>query len=534
MQSKTIAMYIRLSAEDGDLSENASKVESNSVSNQRLLLSDYLGARPEYQQYQILEFCDDGHTGTNFDRPAFQEMMAMVKMKQVNCIIVKDLSRFGRDYLDVSSYLELILPLFGTRFISVNDAFDSNDYIGTTGGMELAFHNLINSMYSKDLSGKVKSARKTRERRGEYLGGHPFYGYLKDPADSHHLIVDESVREVVQQIFQLSIDGMSTMAIARLLNEDSILCPVEHKKAKGIRYSKPLAEEKALWTSCTVRKIIKDMRYTGKMVSNLRRSAFVGKGIMVNNAPEDWIVVDNTHEAIVSMEVFQEANEALSSRVRTVNNNTCWKKSGNLFVCGYCGRKLQKSNGKDIYLYCMKSRYSEGEDCSHIHADIQVVQQAVLQAIKAMGRVLTNGAVIVKQKQQADVQAVERELVAILQKQQKIKSAKSALYESYRSGTITKEKFIEIQQRNAAEVEKLEQQAQAKSDLIEQMKKQQKDMELVKDELRTVDALQEYDPAIIGQIVEKVIVYEGTRIELVMKNQDSYEAAFALTEQISA
>jgi DNA invertase Pin-like site-specific DNA recombinase len=177
-------------------------------------------------------------------------MMAMVKMKQVNCIIVKDLSRFGvRDYLDVSSYLELILPLFGTRFISVNDAFDSNDYIGTTGGMELAFHNLINSMYSKDLSGKVKSARKTRERRGEYLGGHPFYGYLKDPADSHHLIVDESVREVVQQIFQLSIDGMSTMAIAKLLNEHNILCPVEHKKAKGIRYSKPLAEEKALWTS---------------------------------------------------------------------------------------------------------------------------------------------------------------------------------------------------------------------------------------------------------------------------------------------
>lgn len=151
-----------------------------------------------------------------------------------------------------------------------------------------------------------------------------------------------------------------------------------------------------------------------------------------------------------------------------------------------------------------------------------------------MGRVLTNGAVIVKQKQQADVQAVERELVAILQKQQKIKSAKSALYESYRSGNLTKEKFIEIQEQNAAEVEKLEQQAQAKSDLIDQMKRQQKDMELVKNELRTVDALQDYDPAIIGQIVEKVIVYEGNRIELVMKNQDSYEAVFALTEQISA
>ena len=170
MRCKVIATYIRLSVEDGDLT-GGSKVESNSVVNQRMLLSEFIQSREDLKGCRVVEFCDDGYTGTNFERPGFQEMMVQVKLKQIDCIVVKDLSRFGREYLDVSSYLELILPVFDIRFISVNDGFDSNDYVGTTGGMELAFRNLINGMYSRDISMKVKSARKTRERRGEYMGG---------------------------------------------------------------------------------------------------------------------------------------------------------------------------------------------------------------------------------------------------------------------------------------------------------------------------------------------------------------------------
>lgn len=160
MPEKTLAMYIRLSVEDGDLRSSTDKSESNSVTNQRKILQSYIEQTHDLLSYRITEFCDDGYSGTSFERPNFKRMMELVRRGDLHCIIVKDLSRFGREYLEVGAYLELILPLFGTRFISVGDAFDSNDYIGTTGGMELALRNLVNGMYSKDLSLKIRSAVK--------------------------------------------------------------------------------------------------------------------------------------------------------------------------------------------------------------------------------------------------------------------------------------------------------------------------------------------------------------------------------------
>lgn len=522
MLKKVIAMYIRLSLEDGDV-DFGNKTESNSIGNQRMLISDYLHSRDEFANYEILEFCDDGYTGTNFNRPGFQHMMELVKLKKVDCIIVKDLSRFGREYLDVSSYLELILPVFGTRFISINDFFDSNDYIGTTGGMELAFRNLINAMYSKDISMKVKSARNTRARKGEYIGGHPFYGYIKDPADCHHLIVDEPVRPVIEKIFQLCIDGVSTMTIAKILNEENVPSPSEYKKAKGIKFNKPLTEGKALWLQCTVRKILKDERYTGKMISNINSSIGVGRNTVVANDPSDWIVVENTHEAIISNEMFLEARAALKTRVRNVNQNTSWKNSGNLFVCGHCGRKLQKSRSKQIYLYCMKAQYSNSAECTAVHVDMESLQNVVLDTIKAMGRAMTNGSMVAKKKSQTDLGAIENEIQILQQRQAKIKSEKSQMYENYRLGIITREQFIEIQSERAKETEEIEEMISNKNVLLEQKRKEQLAMQIAQDELKTVETITEYDPAIIGQIVEKVLVYEGGRIELVMKNKDSYD-----------
>ena len=220
------ALYVRISV------ENEQKIEADSIGTQIQMLKDFASQMPEIQVYDI--YCDNDITGTTFERPGFQEMMRMVKLKKIGCIVLKDLSRFGRDYLEVSSYLELILPVFDIRFLSVNDHFDSQDYRGTTGGMELAFRNLINGMYSKDISVKVKSARKTRERRGEYLNGVAFYGYRKDPADKYHLLVDEEVRWVIRVIFMMSVQGRSTTEIAKWLNEQGIPCPAEYKKAKGL------------------------------------------------------------------------------------------------------------------------------------------------------------------------------------------------------------------------------------------------------------------------------------------------------------
>ena len=225
---KKLAFYIRLSLEDFDL-KTSDKTESNSVSNQRKLLQDYYDSHPELKEYEIIEFCDDGYTGTNFDRPRFMAMMELARQKEIHAIIVKDLSRFGRDYLEVGAYLELILPLFGTRFISVNDNFDSNNYVGTTGGLELALRNLINGLYSKDLSVKIKSANKTRSRRGEYWGGTAFYGYRLDPKNKHKIIVDTDVASVIVRIFDECIEGKSSSQTAKGLNDEGIPSPAAYK-----------------------------------------------------------------------------------------------------------------------------------------------------------------------------------------------------------------------------------------------------------------------------------------------------------------
>lgn len=533
MQCNIIAMYIRLSVEDGDLMVG-SKTESNSVANQRMILEEYIRSKEEFIGCQVVEFCDDGYTGTNFDRPGFQEMMVQVKLKRIGCIIVKDLSRFGREYLDVSSYLELILPVFDIRFISVNDGFDSNDYRGTTGGMELAFRNLLNGMYSRDISVKVKSARKTRERKGEYLGGHPFYGYLKDPKDRHHLIVDEETRPVIEKIFRMSADGMSTTAIAKRLNEDGVLCPVELKKSRGIGYSKKLAEDKALWIQCSVRKIIRDERYLGKMVSNMRRSACVGKNIMLNNKKNDWIIVEDTHEAIVSEELFHQANAALSARLKTTNKNTNWKESGNLFVCGYCGRKLQKSSSKEVYLYCQKSKYVEDTDCSCIHEDLECIQRKVVETLKLMGNALAERVIIKKRKVQDSQENLEKQAEILKRQYEKSKLEKRYLYEAYRDGQMTKDEFIQKQAWHQEKTTELEHQIAKLESRLAKEQKHQEDEIRIREELRSVSDLTDYDADLIGQIVEKIVVYGNGRIELVMKCEDAYKRVFSSETDISA
>ncbi|WP_286081493.1 recombinase family protein, partial [Parablautia intestinalis] len=203
MGNKKTAMYIRLSDEDNNV-DGIVKAESNSVAAQRILIRDYMQRNNLPVPADALEYVDDGFSGTNFQRPAFRRMMDDAKSGKIGCIIVKDFSRFGRDHLETGNYLERIFPLLGIRFISVNDQFDSEDCMGMTGGMSVALKNIINSMYSRDLSKKVKSAMGTRAARGEYMGAFAPYGYLKNPENVHQLIPDKEAAEVVRMIFTMA------------------------------------------------------------------------------------------------------------------------------------------------------------------------------------------------------------------------------------------------------------------------------------------------------------------------------------------
>lgn len=230
MDKTAVALYLRLSNEDSD---KGKLEESNSISAQRVLLTKHVEELMQGQAYSITEFCDDGYSGTDFNRPGVQALIDAAKNGSVGMIVVKDFSRFGRDYLEVGRFLEYIFPILQVRFVSVNDNYDSSDKFGTTGGMSVALKNLVYGMYSADLSKKIRSARDTRVRNGEFVGQFAPYGYMKNPEDKHELLIDENVAWVVRRIFRQAADGVSHTEIARQLNEEGIPTRYMYHQLKG-------------------------------------------------------------------------------------------------------------------------------------------------------------------------------------------------------------------------------------------------------------------------------------------------------------
>lgn len=519
---KVMALYIRLSDEDGDIGDSAGKQESNSVTNQRKLLQEYYAGHPGLHKYELREFCDDGYSGTNFDRPGFQAMMAQVRQKTVGCIMVKDLSRFGREYLEVSSYLELILPLFGTRFISVNDSFDSADYAGTTGGIELALRNLINGLYSVDLSKKIRSAVKTRNRQGKYWGGWGFYGYLPNPADKHRLVVDENVRPVVEKIFTLCIEGSSTTQIACQLNKEGIPCPAVYKRQNGLGYNGKIMEDGPVWLRGTVRKILNDERYTGKMITGTRESEGMRCNKMKKLPQEEWTVIERAHEPIITEETFQQAKAAMQSRIRTVNQNTVGSRKENLFVCGFCGRKLQKSGGRVIHLVCPKARILPDTPCANVYVELGQLQEKTLQVVRVMAKALLEQSEKHGMTAASESGKLESEITQLQHQIKHLQNSKFELYEDYRSGKLTKERFMEIQRGNQLKTEGLGREAESKKKQLDQLQENSQQIAGRLQPAEEVWILTNYRPEIICKLVEVVKVFGDGRIELEMKFRDIF------------
>ena len=273
--SGVTAKYIRLSAEDDGLGESG-KTESNSVTNQRHLLDAFISRTPDLADTSVIEFCDDGWSGKNFERPAVQEMLAQVQEGKIQCIVVKDLSRFGRDYLTVGNYISCVFPFLGVRFIAVNDGLDSIRP-ADIDSLETSFKNLLYDLYSRDLSRKVRNAKKFRAQRGDFLSRYAPYGYVKDSVDKTRLVIDFEAAETVRRIFRLAAEGQKTSQIARLLNRELVPTPMRYKQAAGcslVRWH--CISENNFWTDAAVARILRDERYLGKTIYGKRTRDKIG------------------------------------------------------------------------------------------------------------------------------------------------------------------------------------------------------------------------------------------------------------------
>lgn len=377
MKKYQIAMYIRLSKEDDKVKE-----ESNSITMQRLLLQKYIA--DNFADYELTEFCDDGYTGTNFERPGMQEMLERIKSNEINCVVVKDFSRFARDYIELGSYLEQIFPFMGVRFISVNDSYDSSNYQGSIADIDVNFKNLLYDLYSKDLSEKVRSSLSIRKEKGQYVSANSPFGYEKDPKDRHALLVAEDEAEIVRQIFSLTVEGHTSIEIARMFNETGVKTPIEFKIAKG-KTSRIPKGERFLWSGSTICQILRNEIYIGNVVQKKYTKDFVG-GRNRLNPQEDWLITYNHHEPIIDKVVFDKVQEGRGKK-RPLQHTPTHLLVGKL-VCGCCKKNLRYRTGLNPYFSCYH-RYSNTMEHCVQKVNAMFLEQYILFMLQ--GKLQENG-----------------------------------------------------------------------------------------------------------------------------------------------
>lgn len=368
MKDKYIAEYMRISDDDSDIGKK--KQESDSIGNQRKVLEYYIHHNRELSGYPIREFSDDGYSGVNFNRPGIQTLLREVQKNRVSCIVVKDLSRLGRNYIEVGDYIEQIFPFFGVRFISVSDHFDS---FADSAGIEIGFKNLMHELYSRDLSRKVKSVKSMQQERGAYTGGDMPYGYQKDYQP------DEAAAEIVREIFLLAAEGNTTGKIAENLNKRAVLTPGAYKNQAGKGNYELKNKKSNLWTPEQVREIIRNEVYTGTHICH--KTSSVKPGITRKNDKSEYIRFENNHEVLVKKDIFEAAQKSIPVKGKRGK----YRKAEDIHVlkgkmkCGYCGYSMNQHGKTGKFHYDCRMGASCG---SHTRIDAKSAEKAVVSILQ--------------------------------------------------------------------------------------------------------------------------------------------------------
>ena len=377
------AIYVRLSKEDGDISSSA-KLESNSISNQKALILDFLKDKKDIEVVSVR--VDDGYSGSNFERPAFQAMLEDIRRGIVDCVVVKDLSRFGREYIDSGKYIERLFPALGVRFIAINDNYDSLKGKNQADEIIIPFKNLINDAYCRDISIKIRSNLEIKREKGECVTPFVAFGYRKTKTDKHKLEIDPSAGSVVQDIFKMKLRGMSQDAIANRLNELGILSPFEYKISSGSHYETGFRQkEQALWSSVTVRRILENEVYIGNLVQGKRTTPNHKVKQTYVKPEDDWIRIEKNHEPLVSDRDFEIVQRLLGMDTRTSPDQKQVYLLSGIAVCADCGapmtRKVSTVAGKK-YAYYLCFTNKETKRCSSHRIPEKDLEDAVLVMLK--------------------------------------------------------------------------------------------------------------------------------------------------------
>lgn len=464
MSKGKIAGYYRLSIEDDDI-----KAESNSITNQRLLIKRYIAEHLVFADYEYCEFYDDGISGTTMNRPGMQAMLTQIRQNKIRCVIVKDLSRFSRDYIELGTYMEQIFPFMGIRFISIAEHYDSQNYIGKTADLDIGFQSLLADFYCKDISEKVKSSVMAKKNQGRYATGSTPFGYKKNESDPNELLIVQEEADVIRYIFALSLSGKDLTQICKVLNDEKILTPLEFKNLRKRQNRKELRQERKYWQQGTVRNILTNESYIGNMVYNKSVQAEVGGSRTIVKPREEWKVFENHHPAIVSREVFDDVQVKYFRRKAVDRKPILYALKGKV-CCKYCGRRLKimKLAGGKLFYYCPNQKLNSDNECVSESISNEVLERIVLKEIKVQIARLTDlksARDAVLEKHCRIMKKAGREAADIETKISELTERKADLLEAYHAGTYTREQYMEGRMQ-------LDRQISDKRKLLEESEKQ--------------------------------------------------------------
>ena len=516
-QNETIigitALYCRLSRDDG------AEGESNSIANQKKLLAKYA---KEHGFTNTKFYVDDGYTGTNFNRPGFQQMLEDMEMGYISTVIVKDSSRFGRNYLEVGQYTDYYFPEHNIRFIAINDCIDSENGEDDFS----AFRNVMNEMYAKDISRKVRSSHRLRGNAGEPLAPPP-YGYVKDPENKKKWIIDPDAAEVVRRIFHLCIEGNGNETIARILQDDKVLVPQAYWQSKGMsRGGKKTQPNPYKWCKTTIAKMLEQQEYCGDIINFKSYSKSFRNKTRVENPKENWAIFKDVHEPIIDRETWERVQELTKNSKRRKPKNEGVKKSifTNLLYCGDCGHKLwfniNKQNPSIRFYSCSNYKGLRGtcESTHYVREDSleQVVKMELFKLATYLDHDENAFAELLEHKSNKDSmaerKAAESALAAATARSQELLRLYERVYEDNVNGKVTDDWFMRLSHKYEVEQEELKKQMFDLKNKIERLDTAQNSSGSFIRAIRKFMTMQTLTPIVLQELIDKIEVFpiEGT------------------------
>lgn len=523
------AAYMRLSREDGD------KVESDSIQNQRALIKESIKKKQNIKL--IDEYVDDGYSGTNFERPAFKKLIEDIGKGKIDCIIVKDLSRLGRNYIETGRYLEKVFPVLGVRFIAITDNYDSTEKNGDADQIIIPFKNLINDAYCRDISTKIRSQLDVKRKNGQFIGSFASYGYAKDEKNKNKLVPDEYAANIVRYIFDLKLDGLSSYDIKDKLNELGVLTPLEYKKLCGFQYNSGFrSKSNPEWSVTTVNRILRNEIYTGTMVQGKHKkiSYKVKKSKDMDEA--NWIRVENTHDAIVSKAEYDLVQILLSRDTRrSPRKNAVYIFSG-FIKCGDCGqnmvRRITNKNGKP-YAYYHCSTYKAGDGCSSHIISEKHLEELVTQCIRQQVAMVTEAQKILdsieaQPEEQLSVVLIDKQIATVVSEVERYKDLKVHLYQDLQDGLISRAEYQELNNQFSLKLKKATDNEKTLSDKREELLKTKISVRPWIEEFKQYGNIESLDRKTVVSIIDQIIVGNNHQIEIRFRYDN--ELKFLLNE----